>query len=50
MVAQVWVSLLRVTQPEPRKGLMREVLDTLVPTLVEKLGSRGSDGKVTWVR
>eukprot|EP00879_Flechtneria_rotunda_P005042 GHRR01005319.1.p1 GENE.GHRR01005319.1~~GHRR01005319.1.p1 ORF type:complete len:3477 (+),score=1416.33 GHRR01005319.1:1112-11542(+) len=50
MVAQVWVSLLRVNQPEPRKGLMKEVLDTLVPTLVDKLGSRGSDGKITWVR
>ncbi|WIA37453.1 hypothetical protein OEZ86_014371 [Tetradesmus obliquus] len=50
MVAQVWVSLLRVTQIEPRKGLMREVLDCLVPTLVDKLGTRGDDGKVIWVR
>jgi hypothetical protein len=47
---QVWVSLLRVTQIEPRKGLMREVLDCLVPTLVDKLGTRGEDGKVIWVR
>lgn len=50
MVAQVWVSLLRVTQMEPRKGLMREILDSLVPTLVDKLGTRGEDGKVIWVR
>lgn len=50
MVAQVWVSLLRVTQLEPRKGLMREVLDALVPTLEDKLGGRGDDGKVIWVR
>lgn len=47
---QVWVSLLRVTQPEPRRGLMREVLDTLIPTLVDKLSSRSADGKITWVR
>ena len=44
------MSLLRVTQIEPRKGLMREVLDCLVPTLVDKLGTRGDDGKVIWVR
>jgi hypothetical protein len=44
------VSLLRVTQIEPRKGLMREILDCLVPTLVDKLGTRGDDGKVIWVR
>lgn len=50
MVAQVWVSLLRVTQMEPRKGLMRDILDSLVPTLVDKLGTRGEDGKVIWVR
>lgn len=47
---QVWVSLLRVTQPEQRRGLMREVLDTLIPTLVAKLGSKSPDGKVAWVR
>ena len=50
MIAQVWVSLLRVTQPEPRRGLMREVLDTLIPTLVDKLSTRSPDGKITWVR
>lgn len=47
---QVWVSLLRVTQLEPQKGLMRDILDALVPTLVDKLGTRGDDGKVIWVR
>lgn len=46
----MWVSLLRVTQPEPKRGLMREVLDSLIPTLVEKLSYRSSDGKITWVR
>jgi hypothetical protein len=50
LTMQVWVSLLRVTQPEPKRGLMREVLDTLIPTLVDKLGTRSPDGKIAWVR
>jgi len=35
LCSQAWVAALRHTQPEPRKGLMKEAFDLLVPRLVE---------------
>ncbi len=35
LCSQAWVAALRHAQPEPRRGLMREAFDLLVPRLVE---------------
>ena len=43
--SQAWVAALRHVQPEPRKGLMREALDLLVPRLVAAEAAEAKDGK-----
>jgi hypothetical protein len=40
---QAWVAALRHAQPEPRRGLMREAFDLLVPRLVEAEAAESKD-------
>jgi transformation/transcription domain-associated protein len=43
LLLQVWVSLLRYTQPEMKRGLLREALDLMVDNLVAACAAEAGD-------
>lgn len=46
---QVFVALLRISQPDGRRGIVRQALDVLTPALVRRL-PQGENRYPIWIR
>lgn len=49
MPLQVFVALLRISQPDGRRGIVRQALDVLTPALVRRL-PQGENRYPIWIR
>ena len=47
--AQVFVALLRISQPDGRRAIVRQALDVLTPALVKRL-PQGENRYPIWIR